>query len=504
MTAKLRLLLVEPSDADAGQTLGKLLDAGYTLEHQRVSDERGMRAALEQAAFDVILCTDDAGGYGGIPALKLLHQTGLDVPFLLLAHDLKEETVIRTMQEGADDYILKGKLNRLAPAIEHNLREARIRHEHRAAQQALLENQTRMHAFIADLPGMAYQIALHADGNIGFPYVSEGCNALLGLEPQELAGNPALFDSLLYPEDTASYRHSMQVSARQLSFWNWEGRLHTLPGREIKWVNLRCSPRRIGEDVQWEGIMLNITQSKRAEAELRRSQEQLRELSSHIEEAREQERVAIAREVHDDLGSLLTATKLDIAWLAGRLKSQPELAAKAKSIEELVDKCTRSANNISRSLRPSALDTFGIVAAIENEAHEFSARTGITCAFDNQDEGIPVNPHIAIALFRIFQEALANITKHAQATQVFISARNRDGRVELTVRDNGCGIRDVDRAKPRSFGLRGIFERVAHFGGHAILENNPGKGTTLLVSLPQQTTQAAHASPSAPQQALFE
>ncbi|MFA7399790.1 MAG: ATP-binding protein [Sideroxydans sp.] len=506
MNAKrLRVLLVETSDTDAQETLAKLSSSGYTLDHHRVASASAMQSALFDATFDVVLCSDDPDGFGGLEALRLLQKLELDIPLLLLARDLREETIVRTMQDGADDYILKGSLNRLVPSIEHNLREARIRAEHRAAQLELIENQTRMHAFIADLPGMAYQILLHKDGSVSFPYVSEGCQALLGLEPQELIADAQLFEAMLHPDDHAGHQQSMHTSAQNLTFWNWEGRILTMPDNEIKWINLRCSPRQTFEGVQWEGIMLNISQSKTAEAELNRSQEQLRELSSHIQDVREQERIAIAREVHDDLGSLLTATKLDIAWLIGRLKDQPELAVKAKIIEELVDKCVRSASTISRNLRPSALDTFGLVAAIENEAQEFAQRTGVMCTFDNLDEGITVSPHIAITLFRIFQEALANITKHAAASKVSISVINKTECVNLVVHDNGRGIRDADRAKPRSFGLRGIFERVAHFGGDVKLESAPGKGTTLSVCIPHQSTSNAAPSLSPEsQQALFE
>lgn len=506
MTAKrLRVLLVETSDTDAQKTIAKLTSSGYTVDHQRVTEAVGMQSSLFDATFDVILCSDDPDSFGGLDALRLIQKLELDIPFLLLARDLREETIIRTMQEGVDDYILKGSLNRLVPSIEHNLREARIRAEHRMAQMELIENQTRMHAFIADLPGMAYQILLHKDGRVSFPYVSEGCQALLGLEPQELIADSKLFDAMLHPDDFADHQQSMHASAQNLTFWNWEGRILTMPNNEIKWINLRCSPRQTFEGVQWEGIMLNITQSKTAEADLNQSQEQLRELSSHIQDVREQERIAIAREVHDDLGSLLTATKLDIAWLIGRLKDQTELAAKAKMIEELVDKCVRSASTISRNLRPSALDTFGLVAAIENEAHEFSQRTGVTCTFDNVDEGITVSPHVAITLFRIFQEALANITKHAAATRVSISVVNKTECVDLMVHDNGRGIRDADRAKPRSFGLRGIFERVAHFGGDVKLESAPDKGTKLTVCIPHQAkNKTTPALVPESQQALFQ
>ncbi len=487
MTAKtLRVLLVESSEPDSDTLLAKLIEAGYRPEHRRVQDAAAMREALQQSSFDIVLCSDDPDNFGGLNAYRLMQEMDCDHPFLLLARELKEETILRAMQAGVHDYIYKVSLNRLIPAIEHNLREARVRKEFHNAQAALLENQTRMQAFIADLPGMAYQIRMSDNGEVSFPYVSEGCQPLLGIAPQELMADAAQFARMVHPEDASSHLDSMLTSARDLSFWNWEGRLLTGSRQEVKWVNLRCSPRRVDDAVQWEGIMLNITQSKRLEHALRQTKKQLREFSTHIEEAREQERIAIAREVHDELGSMLTATRLDVAWLISRLKGQPELEKKARDIEDLVERCARSASNIARSLRPSALDTFGIVAAIESEAREFAQRTGIACIQEALDESVSVTPHIAITLFRIFQEALNNITKHAQAKQVTIALRNEENGVSLMVRDNGRGIHDADRSKPRSFGLRGIFERVAQFGGEVRLDSAPGKGTTLLVRIPHQ------------------
>ncbi|MBU1427025.1 MAG: PAS domain-containing protein [Gammaproteobacteria bacterium] len=485
MTAKkLRVLLVESSNADAQHTLNKLSQAGYLLEHRRVDSAKGMKAALGKGQFDVVLCSYDPPGFGGLAALELLQKSGVDLPLLFLSHDLREETILYTMRHGADDYIFKGSLNRLAPAIEHNLREARIRQEHRAAQLALQENQTRLHAFIADLPGMAYQMLLKNDGSITYPYVSEGCQSLLGITPQDLTHVVMLFEALLHPEDFASYQQSLQASAKDLSFWNWEGRILTMPDNEVKWINVRGTPRKTPLGIQWEGIIFNITQSKEAELEILRSRTQLRELSSHLQDVREQERIAIAREIHDDMGSTLTAIKLDIAWLGGRLGNNPLLAEKARSIEALVDKCTAAAGNISRSLRPSVLDTFGIVAAIEMEADEFEQRTRISCILESRDEGPAVPPDISIALFRILQEALANIIKHASASEVTVYIHNRKEGVVLTVQDNGRGLSEADRAKPRSFGLRGIRERVEYFGGDVRIDSLPGQGTKVSVFIP--------------------
>lgn len=498
----LRVLLVESSDEDAQRILDKLSSHGYHIEHCRVRDARAMLEALAARAFDLVLCNDEPDSFGGLAALQALQTTELDIPLLLLARELKDERILPALQQGAADYLYKGSLNRLFPSIERALREARVRAEFRAAQQELVENQTRMHAFISDLPGMAYQVRLTQDGQVSFPYVSEGCFALLGLEAQELVGDATLFDALLHPDDRADYLATLHRSAHELTFWNWEGRIHTGPQREIKWINLRCSPRRLDGGVQWEGIMLNISHSKRLAAELQQSQTQLRELSAHIQDVREQERVTIAREVHDDLGSLLTATRLEVAWLVGKLGDHPALQDKARAIEDLVDKCTRSASTIARNLRPSALDTFGLTAALDTETREFSQRTGIACQFKANQDKVEAAPQVAITLFRILQEALANITKHAQASRVQVVLTNSANCIDLTVKDDGRGIRDADRAKPHSFGLRGIFERVAHFGGDVTLQSAPSQGTTLSVCIPH------HAPNRAPiltdtQQALF-
>lgn len=367
---------------------------------------------------------------------------------------------------------------------------------------AIQENPAHLQDFIANLPGMAYQILRNINGDISFPYISEGSLALLGLDPRNLEQNPQLFMNLLHPGDRASYNLSMRVSADTLSFWNWEGRVVLPPEGETKWINLRCTPRKMKHGgVRWEGIMFNINQSKLAEIVTKRAQEQLRELSAHIHDVREQDRLNIAREVHDNLGSILTAIKLNIAWLGSHLNAGlPELSAKTKDIEQLADKCLAAVGNISRSLRPSMLEFFGIIAAVEGEVKEFEQRTGISCTFDHLDDGITLAPDTSIALFRIVQETLTNITKHARASRVKVSIYNLEDCVCLAVSDNGCGLTEADRLKPHSFGLRGIQERVAHFGGAVRIDSSSGGGTAVTVYIPHAA--AFPAAGGTPQQIL--
>lgn len=363
----------------------------------------------------------------------------------------------------------------------------------------------KLHGFIANLPGMACQIQLEADGSITFPYVSTGCVTLLGIAPQDLQNNPALFLNLIHPEDRTSFQDTLQQSAQTLCFWNWEGRI-VFPGDTFKWVSLGATPQRTPEGgLRWEGIMLNITQSRLAELEVKRTQQQLLEFSSHIQDAKEQERLRIAREVHDEIGSLLTAIKMDLAWLTQRLpKNNPALTEKARTIAELVTKTSTAASNLAHSLRPGFLDSFGLVAAIEIEAQEFSKRSGISCSVTKSEDSIELPDTHAITLFRIFQESLNNIMKHAKASGVTVAIYNQANGVDLIVSDNGCGFSEADRLKPRSFGLRGIQERVAHFNGHVKISSTPGQGTTVAVHLPHtQAGQEANGTPQQSQQPLF-
>ena len=345
----------------------------------------------------------------------------------------------------------------------------------------------RLDNFIANLPCMAFQLVLGPDNSFSFSYIGDGSQALLGLSPDYLKADINLFLNLIHPEDSQAFTESMLLSAQNLSFWSWEGRV-TLADGELKWLTLGSSPQTSPDgQVEWEGLVVNVTQTKLDELELLRSQQQLREFSSHIQDAKEQERLRIAREVHDEIGGLLTAIKMDLAWMKERLpKSKKILTDKTTTIENMVDKAMTAARNLAHSLRPGYLDSFGIVAAIEMEAGEFEQRTGIKCLLSHNDEEmeIDLHPDASIALFRIFQESLTNIMKHAQATEVQILIQNSPQSIELTISDNGRGFSQDARHKPRSFGLRGIQERVAHFGGQVSFTSATGQGTTVSVTVP--------------------
>lgn len=361
----------------------------------------------------------------------------------------------------------------------------------------------KLQGFIASLPGMACQIELQEDGSITFPYVSEGCSTLLGIAPSDLQNDSSRFLNLIQAEDIPTFLDTLKQSAKTLCFWNWEGRI-TLPNNESKWVSLGATPQNTQSGLpRWEGILLDITQSKLGELEVKQAQQQLLELSSHVQDAKEQERLRIAREVHDEIGSLLTAIKMDLSWLTQRLpKDNPALTDKAKTISELVNRTITSASNLAHSLRPGFLDCFGFIAALEIEAQEFSKRSNISCTISKSQESIELPETHTITLFRIFQETLNNILKHAKAKHVQVEIVKGEDHLELVIEDDGVGFDDAARNKPRSFGLRGIHERIAHLGGTVKISSALGEGTRIVIFVPLEA-ESASAKTGTSQQALF-
>ncbi len=353
-----------------------------------------------------------------------------------------------------------------------------------ASAKALRLSEARFRAIVSNTPGLVYQFLQRPDGSIAFPYLSEGCHALLGITAERLRSDPELFLGLILLDDRRSYLDSLAASAADMKAWNWEGRIWIEKWKDIKWINLRSTPRALpGEGLQWEGIMTNITQSKLEQGEIKRSRAQLAELSAHVETVKENERTRIAREIHDDLGGNLTAIKMALALVRKRLPAgDTALAEKTDYVDALVDRTIEAIHRISVDLRPGILD-FGIVAAINWQAREFEKQFGIPCRVNTKKE-IELHPDQATALFRIFQEALTNIGKHAQATRVEVHLVRSNRNVRLEVIDNGRGIAGNDRLKPKSFGIRGMIERASALGGQLSVSAVSGGGTEVALKIP--------------------
>lgn len=223
--------------------------------------------------------------------------------------------------------------------------------------------------------------------------------------------------------------------------------------------------------------------------ERKQMEEQLGALNAHLERAREEERTGIAREIHDELGQAMTGLKMDVAWLERRLAAldvtlSPELRGRIKTMSDLIDETIGSVRRISAELRPGVLDHLGLLAALEWQAKEFEKRMGTACVFRSNVESIELARDASTGVFRIFQEALTNVARHAAATRVDVDLDKRGDRLSLVIADNGKGIREGAAKSPTSLGLLGIRERARRLGGEVDVCAGQAGGTTVSVELP--------------------
>jgi len=352
-------------------------------------------------------------------------------------------------------------------------------------KMALDEITNRFTAIVSNIPSLVFQCALNNQNDIIFNYLSDGCHALLGTHSDTLFKEPERFIEIILPEDRESFLKSMYQSAANRSAWNWEGGLWIEEWQDIKLVNLRASAvLNTQGQVQWCGLITNITQSKNEKQELERSHQQLEELSSHMALVKEQERLHIAREIHDNIGGNLSAIKIGLSSLIkGLEKHQPALIEKAMKLEKLVDSTFDDTHKITADLRPGVLE-LGIVAALEWHAKEFENRMGIPVTFKTNEENLELDMDCSIVLFRICQEATTNTAKYARAGSIKIDLMHQASEIVMQISDDGIGIKPEDKLKKHAFGLRGMMERVQAVGGQISIEPGLIIGTKILVRLP--------------------
>lgn len=357
----------------------------------------------------------------------------------------------------------------------------------------LHQAEIKYRTLVEHIPMVTYVTRLRRlDGAI---YVSPQIHLLLGFSPEEWLADPGLWPTRIHPEDKervlSDFRHNPAASAK--GKFHSEYRLLSKTG-EIIWVldeavKIEDS---LGKPQFLQGVLLDITEQKMAEARLRGSRQQLRDLAAHIETVREDERTRIAREIHDELGQCLTGLKMELSWVERKLRDAGGvvpgslLIEKVGSMEALVDTIIGSVRRIATELRPGILDSLGLMAAIEWQAMDFQARTGIECDLSLLPDALELNDKQVSSIFRIFQEILTNVARHAQASRVTTVMREEAGDLLLEVRDNGRGITEEERLHSRSLGLIGMEERTSLLGGTFTICGIPGSGTIVTVRIPIQ------------------
>jgi signal transduction histidine kinase len=232
-------------------------------------------------------------------------------------------------------------------------------------------------------------------------------------------------------------------------------------------------------------LQLRIERESQVMGSLERSREQLRKLAVHQQKVREEERIRIAREIHDQFGQSLTILKMDLSWLKKQLPDRsPEITEKMGAMSQVIDEALKNLHAVTAELRPAILDDFGLAAAIEWQVEEFQNHSGIDCRMENSDFEPDLPKDQATTLFRIFQETLTNIIRHAEADAVVVRLEKDNGSLILQVEDNGRGITDAEINDPNAYGLLGIRERLYPWNGRVSFEGRPGQGTRVTVLLP--------------------
>jgi PAS domain S-box-containing protein len=356
----------------------------------------------------------------------------------------------------------------------------------RAEEDARCEAELRLRQLVESVQAILWRADATAST---FTFVSGEAEALLGYPVSRWLSEVGFWSDHLHPEDREWATTLRARAAQEAKHHELEYRMIAADGRVV-W--LRDASRVVqpgGNHRELVGMMIDVTESRMASDELRRSREQLLDFSTHLEWVREQERTAIAREVHDELGRALTALKMEIAWLLRRHRDvraqrpRQDLVERIGRMSLLADQTIDRVRRITHELRPGVLDDLGLPAAIEWQAREFESRSGIRCEVRSGLSDDRLDRDLATGMFRIFQEALANVGRHAEASRVEVALARQGRTLLLTVRDDGKGIPPEGPSRAHSMGLLGMKERARRLGGSLSLSGRAGKGTEVVVTV---------------------
>jgi len=306
---------------------------------------------------------------------------------------------------------------------------------------------------------------------------------ILGVERSRLRlGLDDLMDRV-HPDERDAVRQGLTRALESDDEFEMEHRVATGDGA-VRWVHTIARRSRRDPPVL-RGAMRDITERRQTMEALKRSQDLLRELTAYQDRVKEDERKRIAREIHDELGQTLLALRIDVQMLEARTaSSHPRLNEKVRGALHHIDATVKTIRNIINNLRPAVLD-LGLAAAIEWQVAQFRRRSGIACELVMSDEDLAVDDARATSLFRILQESLTNVVRHANATKVTIELQQENDCLVMRITDNGIGIYPGDR-RNNSFGLVGVEERVHALNGEFFITSAPGKGTALTIHIPLQ------------------
>jgi PAS domain S-box-containing protein len=345
-------------------------------------------------------------------------------------------------------------------------------------EEKILQEQLFTKALLDSIPGIFY---LYSYPELRMVAWNKQHETLFGFDANEMKGRHVLDWHLPENKDAVLAALDLFMESGQASI---ETSLLAKDGRQIPFLLNGVKFERDGE-IFLIGTGANVTKRKKAEDELRSSLEQLQQLSQHIEQVRENERVAISRELHDDLGQALTAVKIDLGIIRQKV-SDNDVVLRITKVSALVSDTIKTVQRLTSQLRPEIIDDLGLEAAIEWYTKEFADRTGIAVVHD-MEYGIKISSDHSLTLFRIMQESLTNIARHSGATKVEIGLHENGATVNFRISDNGTGITEAQIKSKKSFGILSMKERTSSLGGNFDICCDIRGGTVIKIIFPLKT-----------------
>lgn len=475
-----RILLVDDDPKDRTLVAETLRGAFALLDIAEVTDPAALERAWEGAPPDLVLTDYALGWTSGLVVLLKAKARWPDVPVVMVTGTGSEEIAVECMKEGLDDYILKSPRHivRLPAAIESALARMRERH-------ALREAESRYHSLFSGIPLGVYRASPTGHVLEANPALAR----ILGFPDRTACVGLRLPDLYADPDGTRQWQAWVEGAA---AAWEVELRMRCRVG-EVIWVEHhgRAARAPTGQVLYLEGILEDITPRKEAEAALRRQHEELRLMAGRLTEAEETERRRLARELHDQVGQNLTAIGINVNVIRAQLPAGTDSAvdARLEDLLTLVQETTARIRSVMADLRPPVLDDYGLVAALGWYARQIRLRTGLTVEVACEECSPRLAALTETALFRIAQEALNNVAKHARASTVRIAFEVEEACARLSIADDGVGFGSPDASPapgdPRGWGLRIMKERAEGVGGACRIGSVPREGVRIVVEVPR-------------------
>lgn len=451
--------------------------SGLEFDAIVATDESEFLKALEHPGYHAVLADNALPQYNSMEALELIRATNPDVAFILVTGTVSEEFAVKIIQQGADDYILKTNLTRLPAAITSAIEKKRTRREKEIAEKEIEKEKELSISIINSLPGIFY--LCDSDGK--FLRWNKNFERISGYNAAEIS---KMTPEYFFTGDEKDFFSKYMRKSFARGHGEIEAVFVTRDSRKIPYYFTSMAV-----SFQHKECLicmgLDISASKESEKELKILNGELHRISAHLEDIREKEQARIAREVHDQLGQQITGLKMDLSWLQDKITKNISVEAiqqKLNEMSQMLDEAVVTVRKVASDLRPSILDDFGLVEALDWQSKEFAKRSGISVYFKQPSDKLELSPAVTISLFRIYQEVLTNVARHAGAANVNTFLELNGNTLVLTITDDGKGF---DSSKPiKSLGLLGMKERAYMIAGTVKIESEVDNGTSVIITVP--------------------